>query len=157
MKIVGAIGTINVEKILEEAKSSSCSLQILDAKFVVGIKHIEIAYERTQRSFANGTNNCKSFEMEFLRYVSCERQIKNAIKKVGAKPVGEYAFVFFDKVGCDPEDFVKNLGLKIDCSVLMPSIEKLKQYVSDKELEIIDKSFYWDLLYEKITLLDIIK
>lgn len=157
MKIVGARGSIDIDNILHKARNDSISLQVLDANYVIGVRHIEVAYERTQRAFKNLQNKCKTVEMEFLRYVSCERQIKNAVKKVGAKPKGVYAFIFFDKTDFNHNDFIKNFGLEIDNSVLLPNLSKLKHYASDKELAIIDKSFYWDLIYEKITLLDITK
>ncbi|HEC76893.1 MAG TPA: hypothetical protein ENI33_06530 [Thermoplasmatales archaeon] len=158
MIIIGAKGKLNIEETLEKLKKIKGISQIFDASCICGREHIEIAYERAKRAFEEGRNKCRSIEMEMLLYASCKRQIKDAMDFVGAKKHGEYA-IFLD--GLNEEEaikFVKNeLKLEIDENVLKPSIEKLKKFVDEKELRTVDKSFYFDLIYEKIAMVELTK
>ena len=157
MIVIGAKGKLDVEKVLKEMKEKGMKGQILDASVVCGIEHIKVAYEKAKRAFKERRNKSKSIEMEFLLYASTKRQIKEAIEFMGAKEEGEYAFIIFEGNEKEARKFIEKLGLEIDDSVIEPSIEKLKKFVSKEELKTIDKSFYFDLIFEKMALLDAIK
>jgi|Deesub1362A_J573_1020465.scaffolds.fasta_scaffold20960_1 KEOPS complex subunit Cgi121 len=157
MIVVGARGKLNVEEVLNRLKKDGIKVQILDASVVCGKEHIEVAYEHAKRAFEEGRNKSKSIEMELMLYASGKRQIKEAIEFIGAKEKGQYAFVFFDIDESKARKFVENLGLKIDDSVIQPSIEKLKKFVNKEELKTIDKDFYFDLIFEKIAMVELLK
>lgn len=157
MIIIGAKGRLNIERALKELKGMGKFAQVLDARVVCGKEHLRIAYEHAKRAFKNGRNVCKNIEMEFMLYASAKRQIKDAIEFIGAKEEGIYAFVFDGISEEEAMDFVKKLNLKIDNNVLEPTMEKLKKFVEEKELETVDKAFYFDLLFEKMALLNAIK
>jgi len=158
MIIIGAKGEINVEDVLKRLKKLNCKFaQIVNADYVCGKEHLIVAYEFAKRAFKNGRNICKNIEMEFLIYASAKKQIKDALAIIGAKEKGNYAFIFDGIKKRDGIKFVKDLGLKIDDKVIEPTIEKLKKFVEDKELKTIDKSFYYDLIFEKMAMMDAIK
>ena len=158
MIIVGAQGSIESNILLEKINKLGSPVQVFDASYICGKDHILVAYEHAKRAFEDGRNTCKTIEMELILYASCRRQIKDALDLVGAKNCGDYAFVFFELRKKPAERFItEDLKLKIDNCVLHSSIEKLKKFVDEKELEAVDKTFYFDLLFEKIAMVELMK
>lgn len=158
MIIIGAKGKINVEDVLKRLKKLNCKFaQIVNADYVCGKEHLIVAYELAKRAFKNRRNICKNIEMEFLVYASAKKQIKDALAVMGAKDRGNYAFVFDGMRKKDALKFVKDLGLKIDDKVIEPTIKKIKKFVNEKELKTIDKSFYFDLIFEKMAMMETLK
>ncbi len=157
MIIIGAKGKLDVEEALNKIKEKGVKAQILDADVVCGKEHIEVAYEHAKRAFEEGRNKSKSIEMELMLYASGKRQIKEAIEFIGAKEKGNYVFIFFNVDENKARKFVEDLGMKIDDSVIQPSIKKLKKFVSEEELKTIDKDFYFDLIFEKIAMVELLK
>ncbi|MCD6448719.1 MAG: hypothetical protein J7L58_06765 [Thermoplasmata archaeon] len=157
MIVIGAKGRLDIERALQEIKKRGLKGQILDASVVCGKEHLEVAYDHARRAFEEGRNKSRSIEMEFLLYASTKRQIKEAIEFIGAKNEGEYAFVFFEGEEKEAREFVRELGLEIDDAVLEPNIEKLKKFVDERELETVDKTFYFDLIFEKVAMVEPMK
>jgi len=157
MIVIGAKGKLNVEEVLDKIKEQGIKAQILDADVVCGKEHIEVAYEHAKRAFEEGRNKSKSIGMELMLYASGKRQIKEAIEFIGAKEKGNYVFIFFNVDEGKARRFVESLGLKIDDGVMQPSIEKLKKFISEEELKTIDKDFYFDLIFEKIAMVELLK
>lgn len=156
MILVGARGELDIDNVLSRARENTFSLQILDAAIVCGREHIEVAFEHACRAFNEHRNTCDHIEMELLRYVAGERQIKDAIRYAGAKEQGTYAFTFFDTNVKNAHAFIKNLGLAIDDNVLEITEEKIASFVDLDSLKGVDKSFYSDVAFEKIALVDIV-
>ncbi|HHF58845.1 MAG TPA: hypothetical protein ENL44_01425, partial [Thermoplasmatales archaeon] len=106
------------------------------------------------RAFEEGRNSMKKFSMEILLYISGERQIKNAIQKIGIKDgIENVVLIFMDRTdheslkGKISEDealkIVDELGFRIDNDVLKPSREKLKAMgFGDEEIETVSKDKY---------------
>lgn len=158
MIIIGAKGKLDVDDAIKKLKKIKGVSQIFDASCICGREHIEVAYERAKRAFEEGRNKCRSIGMEMLLYASCKRQIKDAMDFIGAKDNGEYAIFFEELSKEEATKFVENeLNLVIDENVLEADIEKLKKFVSEKELNTVDKSFYFDLLFEKIAMVELLK
>jgi len=76
---------------------------------------------------------------------------------MGARVEGEYAFIFFNLDEKKAVEIVKELGLEVDDKVLEPSMEKLLYFVEEQELQTVDKSFYFDLLFEKVAMVELMK
>jgi len=157
MIVIGAKGRLNVEEALNKLKEKDIEAQIFDASKVCGVEHMEIAYEHARRAFKEGRNKSRSIGMELMRYASAKRQIKEAIDFMGAKEEGEYAFVFFNVEKKEAVKIVKEMALEVDDSVLAPSKEKLLNFVDEDELKTVDKSFYFDLLFEKVAMVELMK
>lgn len=157
MIIVGARGKIDVEKTIEKLKKFKFA-QVMDATCVCGEEHVIVAYEHAKRAFENGRNVCRDMTLEFLLYASGKRQIKDAIEFIGAKEEGEYVFVFDGVDERKAIEFVEEMGLEIDEKVIAPSVEKLKKFgISEEEMETVGKPFYYDLIFEKIAMVELMK
>ncbi|MCD6331205.1 MAG: hypothetical protein J7L80_03290 [Thermoplasmata archaeon] len=156
MIVIGAKGKIDVEEVLQKLRKFKFA-QVLNADLVCGKEHLEVAYERAKRAFKEKRNRCKNIEMEFMLYASCKRQIKDALEFIGAKNEGRYAFVFDGISKKEARKFVEELGLKVDNRVLRKSIKKLSKFISKEEMKTVDKSFYYDLLFEKMSSLEVMK
>lgn len=59
--------------------------QIFDANAIGGIEHLYFAAVNALKAFDQGLNISKRFSLEFLLYVSGQRQISKAIEMVGVK------------------------------------------------------------------------
>ncbi len=157
MIVIGAKGKMDVERALKFLKGIDENAQILDATMVCGREHLGVAYEHAERAFREGRNKSRSIGMETMLYASTRRQIKEAIETMGAKEEGEYAFLFFNVDEREARKVVKEMGLVIDESVLEPSMEKLMNFIDEEEIKTVDKSFYFDLLFEKIAMVELMK
>lgn len=132
------------EKMTDYYKDNNCSVQIFDPEMVVGKDHLLWAIEKAKRRFEDDENRADSLEMEILLCSSGERQIKNAINKMGLKDMSDEAVVV---TTCDMEGLLDHMGWERDDDILAPSIDKLKNFgVSDIEIESTDKPF--DLVFE---------
>jgi tRNA threonylcarbamoyladenosine modification (KEOPS) complex Cgi121 subunit len=67
-----------------EKEIDSC--QFLDSRSVAGIGHLLFSAINALRAFESGNNISKKLGVEFLLFVSGQRQIKKAISMVGVKP-----------------------------------------------------------------------
>ncbi|MEM3507298.1 MAG: KEOPS complex subunit Cgi121, partial [Candidatus Bathyarchaeia archaeon] len=61
-------------------------IQFFDSKKIAGWEHVYFAALNALKAFQNKNNISKSLSMELLIYASAERQIKDAIQKIGIKP-----------------------------------------------------------------------
>ncbi len=158
MVVIGARGSIDIDAAINELKKHCKICQIFDAGVVCGKEHVMAAYEHAKKAFQNGDNITRSIEMEMLLYVSAMRQIDEAIKFAGAKEKGEYAIFMYGLPEERAKEVVMSLGLKIDDSVLLPDLNKIKKFgITEKELKTVDKSRYAELVLEKMALLDVMK
>ena len=156
--IIGAKGKIDVEKALKKLRRFCRDCQIFDASIICGKRHIMGAWRHAKRAFKYGENISNSISMEVLLYVAATRQIDEAIKFAGAKNNGKYAFLFIGKSKEEAIKFIKELGLKVDDSILLPSLPKIKKFgITEKELKSVNKSKYADLVLEKMAMLDVKK
>jgi KEOPS complex subunit Cgi121 len=165
IKIVGAKGKItNVDDFLKKIKKFSeknnIGIQTFNADLIFGKLHLISAYEHAKRAVSSKTNTTNSLEMEILLYASGERQLKNAIPKIGVKKgESKVAFLFLEKIDeKNLDNLFKELNLKIDDNVLDGDINTLKKFgITVNEINTISKDKFEDLILEKIALVDILK
>ncbi len=137
--LTGVRGPLRLEDILFTAKKSNriAPLQVVRADRVVGPDHVRSAGMHAQRSFAEGRGHAKTLDVEFLRYLAGERQIKRALDKMGV-PDGHPAGVVVtlgEKRLDALEHFVHTLGLATDDTLVAASEEKLRAFgVTDLQL-----------------------
>ncbi len=162
--IIGAEGDVDSGKALGtiEKLSSEWNVQIvmLDAELVFGREHILSAFEHAERAFRNGTNTAKTLGTEVLLYSSGERQISVAIGKMGIRDGSKrVAVAILDDLEDDRiSELLERLGLKRDDDVLLPGGKDLKAFgISEKELATVPEEKRYDLVLEKVALVDLIK
>ena len=157
MEILGARGTpADPDARLATAKRLGM-LQLLDARLVCGRDHLVSAAEHAERAMREGTNVAKSLAVEFVVYASGERQIADALAKVGIrKDTTEFAVVLFG--GGDSAAVLRALALTRDDSVLESNRQKLAAFgISDVEIASVPPDRVSDLVLERVALVDLLK
>ncbi|MFA5771136.1 MAG: KEOPS complex subunit Cgi121 [Thermoplasmata archaeon] len=160
--IIGARGPINdVDSILEKAdtlsKKNMVEIQLMDADMICGRPHLLSAIEHAKRSFERRENTCTTLSKEILLYAAGERQIKNALKTIGIKKdTKRIAMIVTGK--CSINALLRDMDFTMDNSVLDEKIGILQKYgVSKKEADSVIKSKIYDLILERVAMVDIIK
>jgi len=108
------------------------SCQFLDSRSVAGIGHLLFSAVNALRAFENGSNISKKLAVEFLLFVSGQRQIKKAISMVGVKPETQNVTVVLlgaEKSSLDAtfRKLVQLIGGKIDDYPEMSNRDRLDE------------------------------
>jgi tRNA threonylcarbamoyladenosine modification (KEOPS) complex Cgi121 subunit len=113
MRVEGEIKDVEefLEKIDSIEKEEGVKIIALDESAVFGGDQIEAALMHAERNFSKRKNVAKDFKTEVMRYIACERQIKDAIKKAGIKR-GMKSFILVLLEAADEERILKALALK---------------------------------------------
>ena len=141
--IMGARHKINsvdetLAKIAASAKSLKVEIQVLDASRICGKEHLIIAAEKAERSFSDKRNLSNTLATEVLLYAASERQISQAIMKLGIKEgIEKLAIVVFGEI--ELAQILSELGWEQDDSVLNPlpdmDIDAIIEKMALSELE----------------------
>ncbi len=130
--LCGVTGPLPLADVLYAAKKANRigPLQVLRYDRVVGPDHVRTAALHAQRAFDEGRNQADRIEVEFVRYVAGERQIKRALAKMGIEDGADGAVVV--SLGEKRLDalryFVDYLGLREDNTLVEPTLEKLEAF-----------------------------
>ncbi|HEX2066920.1 MAG TPA: KEOPS complex subunit Cgi121, partial [Candidatus Thermoplasmatota archaeon] len=83
--LAGLAGPLRLEDVLFAAQKSGriAPLQVVRADRVVGADHVRSAALHAHRAFREGRAQAGTLEVEFLRYLAGERQIRKALDKMG--------------------------------------------------------------------------
>ena len=170
IEFIGCKGTISdvnefISKVADFSKEHQIGIQLLDANLVFGKDHIISSFKHAKRSIQRNEASTNSFEMELLLYAAGERQIKHAISKMGVKPKDTtFAVIFIinDKSTKNFNNiidiFLQIFNLKRDDGVLIPDETKLTEYgIKKQAIESVKKNQIFQLVLEKIALVDVIK
>ena len=160
------IEIIGVRRGLDDPKATLAELQefvrsrggwaqLADADHVAGRDHILSAVEHARRSTDRGLGASEKFELEFLLYLSGERQISRAIEVAGVQP--GRPFVAILGAGPRPEEILKRFGWTADESLIAPGAKKLRALgFSRAEIEAAGAAAA-DLPMEKVARVDLLK
>jgi len=157
VEILGAYGPAwNPEARLAVAGSLG-DVQLLDARLVCGRDHLVAAAEHAERAMREHTNVARSLAVEFVVYASGERQIADALAKMGVRDdTTQFAVVVFG--GEDPADVLRSLSFTRDHAVLESSPAKLRAFgLTDAELASVPPERAADLVLERVALVDLLK
>ena len=170
MKIVGCTGRIDqvadiISKVNLYGEKQGIEIQLFDAHMIFGKPHLISAFEHAKRSIQRGENVTHSLGMEILLYASGERQIKKAIKKMGIKKGGNLLVILFlhpselnKKIDTIVNEFLKDFNLEKNDSVILPDKTMLSEYgISKQAISSVSKNQVFQLVLEKIALVDVIK
>lgn len=131
--------------------------QAIDARFVAGRKHLELAADLALTSEERGTRVAEDLGVEILLYAAATRQIDEAIDRVGVAPdTSEVGLVLIDPSIQE----VLELGLQRNDSVLEFSQEKRDFIVEafeveETELEVVGYKKLPALVRERVVLSDL--
>ncbi len=146
-----------LEKLQRFCENEGSEAQILDAGMVFGRSHILSAYEHAKRAFDEERNSSKSFVNEVVLYASGERQISAAIKKMGIKKSSE-EFCILIVGDLDLKGLEKHMGFERDDSVLEGNADNLRTFgISKKEIGTVPEDRVFDLVLERVAMVDLLK
>ena len=136
--------------------------QFLDSRSVAGMGHLLFSAVNALRAFENGNNISKKLGVEFLLFVSGQRQIKKAISMVGVKPETQNVTVVLlgakeSSLDATFREFVQLIGGKIDDNPKMPNGDRLDELsriyeITPSELESMRYSSQGDEAIEKLVI-----
>jgi tRNA threonylcarbamoyladenosine modification (KEOPS) complex Cgi121 subunit len=146
-----------LEKLNQYCDDKKCEAQIIDAEMVFGNAHILSAYEHAERAFNEGRNSSNSLATEVLLYASGERQISAAIEKMGIKDITTRFCVLLLGDG-EIDGLIEYLDLKKDDSVLEGDAGNLEAFgISSEEMGTVQKDQMFDLVLERVAIVDLLK
>ncbi len=161
--LVGLRGPLKLEDVLFQAKKSAriAPLQVVRADRVLGPDHVRSAALHATRSMAEGRAHAKSLEVEFVRYLAGERQVKAALAKVGLPDEGarEAVAVAFGAHRLDAlRHFADALGLEEDDAVAAASEAKLLGFgITATQLGATTAARRFDLVLEAVAAVDLMR
>lgn len=149
--------TEDVLRAAREACEVDASVQLMRAPMVFGRIHLESAIDHAIRAFERGRNTSNSRATETLLYASGTRQISKAIEKMGIREGdSEVALVAFGEFSFD--EFLEKANFKQDDSVLSGDALMLIEYgLSEKEIASVPESKVFDLVLERVAMVDLLK
>jgi KEOPS complex subunit Cgi121 len=160
------IEIIGVRRGLEDPKATLAELhdfarsrggwgQLLDAGHVAGRDHILSAADHARRAIDRGLASSGRFELEFLLYISGERQISKAIETAGVRAGRPFVVVVGD--GPDSDAILERFRWTTDDSLIETSPAKLRALgFSQAEIEAAGERSA-DLALEKVARVDLVK
>ncbi|HDO19698.1 MAG TPA: hypothetical protein ENG74_03125 [Thermoplasmatales archaeon] len=173
--VFGANGRVKdmerlISKLSDISSDRKVVIQVMDADMVYSKNHVISAVHHAIRAFRNGTNSTRRLSMEIMLYAAGERQIGNAIRKMGIKEDSErLVFVFVSSLpdigeasgrldDNEARRIIADLGFELDDGVIYGNKETLRKFgISDMEIRTVSKDKYEDLILEKVAMVDIIK
>jgi len=140
-----------------DAGGEDASVQLMRASMVFGRIHLESAIDHAIRSFEQGRNASSSLATETLLYASGTRQIDRAIEKMGiTEGDSEVALVAFGEFSLG--EFLGEADFKQNDSVLDGDASMLTEYgISEKEMASVPRSKVFELVLEKVAMVDLLK
>jgi len=130
--MAGILGPLRLEDILYIAKKSNgiAPLQAVRDDLIVGPDHVRMAASHASRAQREGRMQAKTLEVEFVRYLSGQRQIRAALDKMGLPdPAPSAAVVALGPKRTDAlQHFLHALAPRLDDSLLDARESKLLAY-----------------------------
>jgi KEOPS complex subunit Cgi121 len=160
--IIGVRGPISLEDVLFISKKGNRigTVQVVRADRVLGAAHIDSAIQHAERAWEEGRAHAKSLDVEFMRYVAGERQIRKAIEKMGIPETCDAAVIVgLGPHGTDAAHYLHDsLGAKRDDTVLEPTMDKLRGYgITDLQLSATTPGKEYDLALEAVAEVDLLR
>lgn len=159
--IVGLKGEVSdPEKTLNAARScceSDGSVQLMRSHMIFGRIHLESAVDHAIRSFEEGRNSSNSLATEVLLYSSGTKQIDVAIEKMGIRE-GDSRIALVAFGAFDLSAFLEKMNFVQDDNVLEGDISMLSEFgIDSKEIASVPESRVFDLVLERVALVDLLK
>ncbi len=136
---------------------TGCTIQAMDARYIVSERHLTFAAEKALRAFSEGRNIAKDPGVEILRYASGERQIERALL-IGLSESTERIVILIvsGENGLMPENSELLNIVEIDgkgCSFKAEAVRRIFN-ISNEELWAAGEARISDLVLERVALVD---
>lgn len=158
----GVRGPLTLENVLYQARKASrlAPLQVVRADRVLGLDHLRVAAHHARRAFDEDRNKADSLPVEFARYLSGRRTIREALEHVGVPERCDTAVVVAmgDKRTDAVRYFTDMLGLDEDDTLLEPTPEKLADFgLPEGLLESTPEALRIDRVLEAVAAVDLMR
>jgi len=139
----------------EFARSHGGWAQLADSDHVAGRDHVRSAVDHARRALDRGLGASGRFELEFLLYLSGERQLSRAIEIAGVRPGRPFVAVAGN--GPTLDEILEHFGWTSDESVVESSARKLAALgFSKTDIEAAEGAAA-DLALERVARVDLLK
>ena len=143
---------------LAQKSNRIAPIQLLRHDRVVGWDHVRHAAKLAQRAMKEGRNHAKTLDVEFLRYASGKRQIKEALQLLGIPASNDGAIVvaFGPKRMDAMQHFLHAIAENPDDTLLVADLQHLADFgVEVAALDATPAERRLDLVLEKVALVDV--
>ncbi len=132
-------GIRDPEKTLRYLRSTTdrVQLQLLKAGLIAGPEHLRFAARNALHSFRGKNPRSKSLAVEYLLYVSCQRQISKAIGLLGVAPTDDRVVL---AALSESKDALNELG-KVSTSILGEPDDSLIEIGTKRKLATIRRAY----------------
>ncbi|MFO8109933.1 MAG: KEOPS complex subunit Cgi121 [Thermoplasmata archaeon] len=121
-------------------------VQVFDPSVVLSDEHLQWALTKAKECFEHGVNLADSLEIEVLLWAAGERQIKDALVKMGLSDLSKDAVILMEK-GSD--HFLGHMGWTAKKEDIVPSKEKLSKLgITKAEIDSVHDPY--ELIFEKM-------
>jgi KEOPS complex subunit Cgi121 len=160
--LTGLPGPLRLEDLLFAAQKSNriVPLQVVRADRVVGADHVRSAALHAHRAFKEGRAQAATLEVEFLRYLAGERQIRKALDKMGLPDPAPaaVAIALGEKRMDGLRHFVHSLGLREDDSLIGADEDRLREFgITAAQVGATTPERRLDLALEAVAAVDLMK
>ncbi len=116
----------DIKKILEILNNilPNAVFQVINPKYVVSSKQIEIALEKAKTARKLGINKSNSLNNELLLWICAEKHVSEAIKKAGAKQTNDFFLFYEGKTKVDT--ILKEIKAKKKKLIFTPDLKAFK-------------------------------
>lgn len=139
-------------------RDSDTSVQLMDARHVFGLHHIESAFRKAIRAFEGGDNVADSLLFETMLYMSGCRQIQESLELMGiTEETGELVCI---AIGASDtrNTLIEALSLEEDDQILEISNKDISEMnIEDGERKTVPHDKEMDLVLERVARVDILK
>lgn len=149
--VIGIRGNCSFDRMSKHYRSKGGDLIVLKPMYVYCTEQVLSAVEHAERAFRNGTNRSNTLLTEIIMYVSGERQVSKALKKMRPAPNANDRILVLINVDDPALDL---LGLTEAPSLLEGTPEKAAAMGLDMKGLDVDPR---DLAMELVAMLDIEK
>ncbi len=158
----GVRGPLTLDNVIFQARKASrlAPLQVVRADRVIGFDHIRAAAHHAQRAMDEGRNKADDLAVEFVRYLSGKRTIREALGHMGVPKTCDTAVVV--SIGEKRHDaidyFADMLGLNQDNTLLEPTPQKLTDFgLPDALNSNTPEALRYDRILEAVAAVDLMR
>ncbi len=157
--IPSTINISNILQVIDRYNDKDKIIQLVDERICFSNKQLKLAGILAIKSFREQTNVSSKPQIEYLLYLAATTQIKDAIKKIGAKQGGNNCLIIITTEEYDHKQLLRNIientGILIDKRRIVKDTRFIKE-VYNISLDTIE-DILESIILTKIAVLDAYK
>ena len=144
-----------LKRITDKSKNDGADILVVNGELVFGADHVRSALYHAKRAIDEKRNASDSVAIETLLYISGERQLSSAIRKMAVSDdTGTVVVAHLGGASVSPEEGWMPMPDRPGTA----DIARLKRFgISDKEIESVSADKVVELVLERVAAVDILK